>query len=59
MNWIAFFKGLLAAGIGGSAASLSGAVIVPGMTWKQFGMIAAVGAAIAVGNYLKQSPLKP
>lgn len=60
MIWL---KGLLAAAVSGAASAAGSMVLDPdhfnAANPKHLGLIAAIGAVMGVGGYLKQSPLPP
>ena len=56
-TWQMWLRGIVAAAISGLGTGLTGWAV--GVTTKQLEALMVVNVAIAVGAYLKQSPLPP
>ena len=61
-NILRWIKGIISAAIGGAANSVSAIAIAPetfnfNEGLNKLGLMAGIGAIVAVANYLKQSPL--
>ncbi|MBV6342820.1 hypothetical protein [Candidatus Magnetobacterium casense] len=62
MDWRTWLKGLVSAGIGAAANSVTVMIVAPetfniNEGLPKLGAVAAVSALVAVAGYLKQSPL--
>ena len=59
MNWKRFLEGLAVTAIGGATTGAAHAATEGVVNPKAIGTSAAIGALIAVGAWVKQSPIEP
>ena len=59
MNWKTYMKSLAAIAVGGAIAGVTATLSSGNITPKALGTSVVTGALVALGGYLKQSPISP